>query len=178
MLEHALHFGFIGNLIDAGLRRRFGNHLGGALHACTLIHLQSVGHRVAALERARQHRTVFNRHGRALGQKRQRGMGGIAQQGGAGGAPVVDRGAVVERPAIALGVVHRIEDGLHLGMPAGIGGLEFLPGPDLVPGFVLPGLVRRAADKVEQVARAQPVDHGMVLRPAPHRADQFHDVLG
>ena len=154
------------------------NDAGSSYHAVALIEVNRIRDRGTALEAARQHCRILDGHDRALSKEGQRRVGGVTEQRGPLGGPVEDGLAIVEGPAIALVTVRRIDDGLHLGVPAGVIRLELLPRTALRPGLLLPLRALRNADEIEHLTRAQPVDHRMVLRPAPDRADLLHDIGG
>src|ERR1043166_3116292 len=99
----------------------------------------------------------------------------IAEQRHPLGAPVVDRLSIEERPAVALIALGGVDDGLDLGMPAGVGGLELLPRSAHGPGLLVPRRVFRTTDKVEQLTATQPIHDAMVLGAAPHRAAELHE---
>src|SRR5205807_1442794 len=61
-------------------------------------------------------------------------------------------------------------------MPAGVGGLELFPGPAHGPRLLIPRWVLGTTDEIEQLAAAQPVDNAVILRPAPDRTDELHEV--
>src|SRR3954465_14854042 len=104
-------------------------------------------------------------------------MRGIAEQRHALGAPVVDRLAIEERPAVALVALRRVDDRLDLRMPAAVGRLELFPRTTHGPGLLIPRRVPGAADEVEELAAPQPVHDAMILWPAPDGADQFHEIV-
>ena len=155
---------------------RFGHHARGAVDAVALVQIEPFCDAAGLRQGAREHRAVLDGHAGALRHEGKGRMGRVAEQRGARRAPRTNRRAVVEGPAVAGVAVGGVEDGLDLRVPADVIGLEFLPGATLDPGLFFPRAALGAADPVEHAAGAQPVDHAMVLRPAPDLADDVHDV--
>ena len=103
------------------------------------------------------------------GNEEQGGVGGIAQQRCALGAPVAHRRTVMQRPAIALVAIGSIDDGLDRRMPALVVLLQKLPREFLGPGFFRGEFGLDDADEIQQRAAAQVIADGMAAGAHEHR---------
>ena len=90
----------------------------------------------APLQAGGDRHRVLDRLRAALAHERQHRMAGVAQHGDAAKGPALDRRAVEHRPD--EGLVHRVDDALHLRVPAGIGGAQVVDAAGLGPGLADP----------------------------------------
>jgi hypothetical protein len=102
----------------------------------------------------------------SLGEEREHGVAGVAEQRDASGRPAPERGVVEERPDERL--VHGGDDGADLRVPA-LERLEHVGDVAAVgPGLAGPGVLLDDRHEVDQAATRHEVVHEVPSRPHPH----------
>ncbi len=114
---------------------------------------------------ARQDHRVLDRHGCALGQERQHGMAGVAEQGGAPHAPAVHGLTAEQGPFVRTS--GRLDQGVDVRMPAGVVGQAFLHRALDRPGLHPPVAALDHRDIVHQFAPPQRIVDHVASGPDP-----------
>lgn len=120
------------------------------------------------------HVGVLDRHHRALAEKRQGRMAGVAEERNSPLRPAFHRPARQQRPFVRRRDI--IDECMHVGVPAAKIAGEFVLAAFDDPGFDLPIVAFDNADEIHQFAATHRIMQHVAVRAEPVRGEKLRQM--